>query len=276
MLPFSILALGGGGTKGILHVGAIQELEFRYGDLKKQSSKGIYGCSVGSIIATGIAFGMNAAQLKHIAMNLSDMSAVVNGEISMDILTKKGFCDMDDVETYILKMFDSQNIDLRRKLISDALIPLNIVASNLTKNVQTIFRGDVPVLIAIKASCCIPFLFRPQIIGASVYVDGGYLTNSLNKIIPSEDQNITLTLNIIHTNAKITPENLEDMEPLDYLYRLYKNCTLYERSQNLNPNSVDLYHSTATGFIDASKSEKEDMITIGKCLVRNFLTKRGY
>ena len=276
MLPFSILALGGGGTKGILHVGAIQELEFRYGDLRKQFYKGIYGCSVGAIIGTGIAFGMNAAELENIALNLSDMSAVVNAEISIDILTKKGFCDMNDVEAYILKMFDSQNIDLRGKLISDGKIPLSIIASNLTKGIQTIFRKNVPVLTALKASCCIPFLFRPQIIGSSVYVDGGCLTNSVNSVIPSEDQKCVLTLNIVHTHAKITPENIEDMEPLKFIYNLYKNTRLYERLQNPDPNSVGLYHSTANGITDMTRPEKEDMIVLGKCLLRDFLTKRGY
>ena len=47
-LPFRKLGLGGGGVKGILHIGALRELS------KHQTLEfpdGIYGCSIGSIIA---------------------------------------------------------------------------------------------------------------------------------------------------------------------------------------------------------------------------------
>jgi predicted acylesterase/phospholipase RssA len=55
---FSILALGGGGLKGCLEIGAIRELERRFGPLHLKFKDGIYGCSIGSIIATCIAFGV--------------------------------------------------------------------------------------------------------------------------------------------------------------------------------------------------------------------------
>ena len=53
---FSILALGGGGLKGYLEIGAIEELEEHYGKLHETFHEGVYGCSIGSIIATCIAF----------------------------------------------------------------------------------------------------------------------------------------------------------------------------------------------------------------------------
>jgi len=54
-LPFRALGLGGGGVKGILHIGALLELS------KKQElvfPDGVYGISVGSVIGTYIAFGL--------------------------------------------------------------------------------------------------------------------------------------------------------------------------------------------------------------------------
>ena len=52
---FYRLALGGGGAKGILHIGALQELS-KFQPLYFQN--GIYGSSIGSIIATYVAFGL--------------------------------------------------------------------------------------------------------------------------------------------------------------------------------------------------------------------------
>lgn len=52
---FRRLALGGGGAKGILHVGALQELSKRQ---PLDFPKGVYGSSIGSILATYIAFGL--------------------------------------------------------------------------------------------------------------------------------------------------------------------------------------------------------------------------
>ena len=54
-LPFRKLALSGGGMKGILHIGALLELQ-KY--QKLDFPEGIYGSSIGAVIATYIAFGL--------------------------------------------------------------------------------------------------------------------------------------------------------------------------------------------------------------------------
>jgi len=278
MVPFRILALGGGGTKGFLHIGALHELESRVGDLTKHFSKGIYGCSIGSVISTGIAFGLNVSQMERLSkecMRLDFVKNDLNFAVISQVGSNKGLFSMDSFEKHVLSAFDSQGIDIRNKVLSDAKIPLHVIASNMTRGIPTIFKGDVPILAAIKASCCIPFLFHPQIIGKNVYMDGGMITNDLHSIIPKEHQAETLSINLIHANPHITPENLKRLSSAEYAYKLYKSACLYQHTRNENENILNLYYPGGSGITTRTDEEQDEMILTGRCLMRGFLSKRS-
>jgi len=278
MVPFRILALGGGGTKGFLHIGALQELELRVGNLTTHFTGGIYGCSIGSIIATGIAFGLTSSQMERLSkksLNLGFLFSDLKVSAFSQITAKKGMFSMDSFEKHILEVFDSEGIDLRNKYLSDAKIPLYLTASNMTRAIPTIFQGNVPILQAIKASCCIPFLFHPQVIGKSVYMDGGLITNQLHKLIPKELQAETLSIYLIHSSPHITPASLERLTIPEYAFKMYKSVCLYQHSQNPDSNILGLYYPSGTGVSDRSEEEQYEMITIGKVLMRDFLAKHS-
>jgi len=276
MVPFRILALGGGGTKGFLQLGALQELESRVINLTTHFSKGVYGCSIGSILATGIAFGMNTEQmirLSKIFMNIGFVFDGINLSSLNSSLVKKGVFDMSIFETHILDAFSSEGIDLQNKNLEDAKIPLYILSSNITKGIPTIFKNKVPVLAALRASCCIPVLFRPQQIGNSLFIDGGLMTNVIMKVIPKEHQHDTLALCLIQPHHHITPLNLEKLPFQDYVYKLYKSICMYEHSAFQHPNIVGLYCQSGSGFIDQDEQQKEEMILTGRCIMRGFLAR---
>jgi NTE family protein len=276
---FSVLALGGGGLKGYLEIGAIEELEERYGPLHKKFKDGIYGCSIGSVIATAIAFGIETKKIKQHFMEFGSVTSLFGSpdfsKVS-EILQKKGILSMDPFVKYLTRVFGESNIDIQNKKLNDAIIPLRITASNLTKGVPTIFQGDVPVIDAILASCCIPFVFQPRIINSSVYVDGGFITNILLNLVHKDLRDKTLSISIIHTRSRICPRNIQSMNPLDFSYRLYKTLCLYEHSKNIHKNNIELYYSDGSGISTFTDKEKENMILIGKILTREFFrTKCG-
>jgi len=278
MPPFRILALGGGGTKGFLQIGALHELEKQVGNLSKYFSKGVYGCSIGSVLATGIAFGLDINQMERLSKKCLNFLFVFEN-LNLSSLTnagiKKGVVSMDSFEKHLLGAFDSEGINLRNKMLKDAHIPLSVLASNMSRGIPTIFKGDIPILPALKASCCIPFLFHPQVIGKSVYLDGGMITNELHKLIPKEEQLETLSIYLIHSSPHITPDNLERISMTEFAYKLYKSGTLYQHSQNNDPNILSLYYAGGSGFTDKNDEEKDEMISIGRCLMRSFLSKRS-
>jgi NTE family protein len=277
-MVFKILALGGGGTKGVLHIGAIKFLEEKYGNIQKQFTGGFYGCSVGSMVATCLAFGMTSETITRIAAKFSSFSEILFDDMSVtkikDSLNKKGLFDPKCLEEFVAKNFDLEGIDLRGKKISDAPYPLFICSSNLTKNAITVFKGDVPILDAISASSCIPLIFYPKVINNYAYIDGGYLTNTLLNFIPVDDRDDTLTLSIIHEDPKLSPSKICKMSTASYLYSLYMVSCVYERKMNSSPNNIDLNHTLTSGISDVGDSERDEMITRGYELTRAFYTKR--
>jgi predicted acylesterase/phospholipase RssA len=190
---------------------------------------------------------------------------------------KKGFFSLETFENYLITMFESEGIDLRNKVISDAPYPLFICSSNITKKCLTVFKGEIPILAAMAASCCIPVLFCPRIINDNAYIDGGFLTNIILDYVPPEDKEQTLSISIIHDDPKLTPEKLIEIGVHDYLYGLYKVSCLYEHKINKLWNNVDLHHDLFYGGVsDVGELEREGMIRQGYKLTSSFLTKGGH
>jgi predicted acylesterase/phospholipase RssA len=276
MQRFRILALGGGGTKGFLEVGALELLEERVGPLHEHFTEGVYGCSIGSILGTAVAFGVPVIKVRELFKQFP-VSELFKLDMNIgDIIAKKGIFSMDYLETKLISAFNSIQIPIEKKNIGDALVPLRIQASNISKGIPAIFQKNVPVVKAILASSCIPFVFRPQQINDSLYVDGGFLTNVLMTTIPEADHEKTLCFSIIHSDPHITPAKLKTMNPVDYAYKMYKTSCLYERKKTPIKNNLDLFYDKGNGLTSWTTVEQDEMVLVGRTLTQNFLTERGY
>jgi len=277
-MTYKILALGGGGSKGILHIGALKVLEER-GKLIEQFSE-IYGCSIGAGYAIGIAFGLDTKALERMSAKFTSFSGIFFDGLSLtelsETLTNKGVFSMKNLENTFLEMFDSEGINLRDKKISDSLISLKICATNITKKKLTVFEGNFPVIKAFLASACIPIIFRPQEINGSLYVDGGYLTNIIMDFIPKENHEKALTISIIHDDPKLTPENTRKISHIEFLYGLYKISCIYERFKNPHKNNIDLSYSLPSGISDVGEKQREEMISRGEELTRRFFSQGSF
>lgn len=264
---FSSLALGGGGVRGGLHVGALMALERIRGSL--QFPQGIYGCSVGSILATAVAFNLNATQIRTMFETYFDLQRFVP-QLRLSSLTdlsaKKGLFSMDMLESTIVEAFQSQSVDLRTKRISDAPQPLYIVASNMTSHTTTIFSGTVPVLDAIKCSSCLPIVFTPQVLYNQVYLDGGVLLDSMTTVTPQD----CLTLHISSPSETIFPSELADMTLATYLHRVYRGM----RNKPPTRNTLWLYNNTVSILQELTPAEKTLLVDEGYSQTLAFLSKR--
>lgn len=269
-LPFRALGLGGGGMKGILHIGALRELE------KHQSLKfpdGVYGCSVGSIIATFIAFGLPIANMipfvrKHLSFDAILPKFSMANMSSM--FSAKGMYSMDLFEQRVVELFEENGIEIRSKKIEDAHMPLRIVASNITKGVPTIFPGDVRIVDALKASCCLPGIFHPQDIGGSLYVDGGLVAPCVASIMSNSDSMIVFTLSK-QRHHQLTPSLIGCMSPIEYMLEL---CTVgsdaCHRAQ-LTDDTVCLSYPNLRSDSDLSKFSVDDILSHSGLQLHRFL-----
>ena len=112
-MTYKILALGGGGMKGILHLGALKFLD------KKFTFDEFYGCSVGSIVAVALAYKLDVQALERMSTKISSISKFTTFSLVelQNSFQKKGLFEMDLFENFILELFDSEQINLRDKNI---------------------------------------------------------------------------------------------------------------------------------------------------------------
>jgi predicted acylesterase/phospholipase RssA len=270
---FRKLALGGGGMKGLLHIGALQRLS-NYQPL--HFPEGVYGCSIGSIIATYVAFGLPIENIKSIAQKYLNMNNVIPKSSFSDMLnafSTKGMYSMDLFEQTAISMFSEAGLDIREKRISDAKMPLYIVSSNITKGVPTVFSGNTPVLSALKCSCCIPGVFRPQELYGSLYVDGDLFTPCIVSLVNPKSDTLVLSL-MKQKGDPITTKNVDKLSPIDYVYQMYLMMMIrFYKSQQHN-DMVSLVYPGLRSNTDIKDIDLDKVLKSAGDQLDTFLSKR--
>jgi len=151
------LVLGGGAARGFAHIGVLKILE----------SSGIpihmiVGTSAGSFVGSFYAYGLNAYQIQKLSLEIQ------RGDIADFTIPDNGFIKGDLLEEYVNRMVRNTTMEKMR-------IPFYAVATELPKGKETVFAtGNTGK--AVRASCSIPGVFNPAMIGNKMYVDGGVVS----------------------------------------------------------------------------------------------------
>ena len=262
---FKAIALGGGGIRGFLLLGALKAIEEKQG---LEFPDGIYGCSVGAFLAVAIAFGLNFTKLQEIGMkiNTSGFLPSFRHATILAFTQKKGLFTMDLMEEMFLSVFDAAGVDLRGKMISDTPQKLYILASNITTQRPTLLTGNIPLLAAMKASCCLPFIYHPQVIHNQLYLDGGVYAENMYDAVPRGP----LVLDIAHIKRAIFPATLESISIFEMIRTLWaglRSIRVHSDALNLNIDGIHL--------LDELKDEdKTRMIEAGYVQALRFFSKR--
>jgi NTE family protein len=150
------LVLGGGGARGMAHVGVLEEFE-KAGipiDL-------IVGCSAGSIVGSLYADCPHALYVKKILEPLKKWDI-----LDIDLLSARyGFVQGRSLRRFL-------RYHLKSRCFSDLQIPLYVVATDLYAG-ELISIGTGPIIPAVHASAAVPFVFSPVLLEGRVLVDGG-------------------------------------------------------------------------------------------------------
>jgi hypothetical protein len=264
---FRSIALGGGGIRGFLLFGGLKAVEEHQGNLNFPD--GVYGCSVGAVIATGVAFGLTYKQMEEVGykyVNTSGFLPSFRYATILAFMQKKGLFTQDLMEELFLKIFDSVGIDLRGKMISDAPQKLYLLASNITTQRPTLLTGNIPLLAAMKASCCLPFIFHPQVIHNQLYIDGGVYAENMYDAVPKG----TLVLDIAHIKQSIFPSTLEAISVFDMVRTLWAGL----RSVRVHADAVNLNIDGVYLLDELKEEDKRRMMDAGYLQTMRFLSKR--
>lgn len=152
--PTVALCLGGGGARGFGHLGAIKALEQAGIDFDM-----CVGTSVGSLVGALYCAGLNA-----------DEMIIHSHGLELEDIRKGAFFRAKDaapIGKVVSDIIGDKNIEELKKRFA-------AVAVDLVSGRQIIFdKGNVAS--AVSASCCVPVLFKPVVIGNMHLVDGGLL-----------------------------------------------------------------------------------------------------
>jgi NTE family protein len=168
--PFT-LVLGGGGMKGLAHIGVLQALIER-----GHRPTRIIGSSVGALVAAAWAGGMGIAKLREIALGLrrKDVFAVAHADMALKRMRSPALFKREPLEHLIQRTVG----DLTFQQLDPPVI-VNTVDLNSGMQVFWGLPGldDIRVADAVFASCALPGYFPPHEIGGRFYVDGAVVAN---------------------------------------------------------------------------------------------------
>jgi hypothetical protein len=271
-LPFRKLGLGGGGVKGILHIGALRELQ-KFQPL--EFPDGIYGSSIGSVIAAYVSFGLpiNDRLLYLTKKHLSSDKIIPNLSFKniKSSISEKGVFTMDLFKENLCELFNECGIDIKTKKISDAKMPLYIIASNITKGIPTIFTGDVSVLDALSCSCCMPGIFVPQEMFDQLYIDGDVFVPNIGSL-HKDALIISLKTSI---SVKITPKNIGDISVTDFIRQVYNMSVISHIEFHKTDLTLELVYPKLFADSDLDDFDIEDILKTAETSMRGFLITKG-
>lgn len=160
--PKIALVLGGGGARGLAHIGVLKALEEN-----KIPIDIIAGTSIGAFIGGLYASGISIDKIKAAALSV-DRKFVM--KMLAPGLPTSGFVDGDRIRGYLKTFFNESCIE-------QLLIRFAAVATDLKTGKEVVIKRG-PIIEAIMASIAIPVLFKPVLYRNKYLCDGG-LVNPL-------------------------------------------------------------------------------------------------
>lgn len=193
--PRVILVLGGGGAKGLSHIGVLRVLREERIPIDE-----VVGVSVGALIGAVYSAGLTDIDLENMAneigwnklTNVSRVSAV-KMLLSDELLSTGG------MESYLKQRIGD-------KMFGDLLIPFSCVATDIRTG-ERVFMKEGSVAFAARASATIPGVFKPVPYRQRLLVDGGLVDNLPTDVVfPRAGYDVIIA--VLPKADKIPSENL--------------------------------------------------------------------
>jgi len=175
------LCLGGGGTRGFAHLGALKAFE-EYGI----NFEMVVGCSVGSCVASFVAAGKTFKQIYNIAKELQVKDIKRNKIKFMPSST-------DGLEELISNNIKQKNIEEMPK-------KLFIVSVNAKTGKEIVFDSGL-VSKAVAGSCAVPGIFYPVNYNNMTLIDGGVMNNIPADVLRKKGCDVVITVDVNSTRG---------------------------------------------------------------------------
>jgi len=200
------LVLSSGGSRGLAHIGVINELVKQGFQITSVS-----GSSIGSVIGGLYAMG-----------KLQEYSEWVSAISKKDVW---GFMDFTVTTHGLLKgerVFERMKAFIPDMNIEDMPIPFSAVATDILNEKQVVFTQG-SFYEAVRASVAIPAVFTPVKYKNTILVDGGILNPIPIEHVFRNSGDLLVVVNLY--GKKITDAPIEDEAEKGYLNGLMKSLT---------------------------------------------------
>ena len=225
------LALGGGGARGLSHIGVLEEL-----DRAGVGIGWIAGTSAGSLVGALYAYGLKPAEILALAKDTGwkDLAGVN--------LPRVGLTNFDPMEKLL-------NEILHRATFADLKIPFAAVSCDLRTGKEVILN-EGNVARAVRASCSIPGIFVPVPDETRLLTDGG--------VVNGVPVNVARQLGAEKVIAVQLHGGEEPVAKLDNIFAiLMQSLEIMQRSQSMEkPDVLLVPEVTSLGVFDFDKVDE--------------------
>ncbi len=189
------LVLGGGGMKGLAHIGVLQALTER-----GLTPTCVVGSSVGALVGAAWAAGHTPEALREIAINLRrrDIFVVAHADMAFKRMRSPALFRREPLDTLLQRLVGDITFEqLQRPLI------VNTVDINSGMQVFWGEEGleDIRVADAVFASCAMPGYLPPREIRGRFYVDGATVDNLPAATARTIDVDVVVTVDVSASSA---------------------------------------------------------------------------
>lgn len=152
------LALGGGGARGMAHVGVIRTLQ------REGIPIGcLAGTSAGALVGAVCAAGIQSQGLLEMALQLRWR------DIARPVWPRQGFFSFEPLESYLIRILGDLTF-------AELALPFAAVTADLATGQQVVLT-EGRLAPAVRASCSVPGLATPVELDGRTLIDGGVVNN---------------------------------------------------------------------------------------------------
>ena len=198
------LVLGGGGARGLCHIGVLKFL-----DENNLKVSAIAGCSFGAIIGTMYASKLSAKEIESYITKLSLFNMLDFTMESGGLIKGKKIIQLMETKT-------------KCSNFNKLAVPMYINTVNLNKRKEVVFtkKNNPGLLTAVQASFSMPGYFVPVKINDELYIDGGIYNNVPYSSLPKGYKKVLIIdpglytdkQNISKSAMNITYESIKAMQ----------------------------------------------------------------
>jgi NTE family protein len=188
------LALGSGAAFGLAHIGVLKVLE-----REKIPVDIIAGSSIGALIGSLFAVGLNSSEIEKAAMGIN-LRLLMSRLIDINLFPFRGLLHGQQVIRHFRKHLGNKSFDQCR-------IPLKVTGANLTTRQSFVFESG-SVSDAVRASIAIPAIIKPVMIDGNVIVDGGILNPLPIRLLHQAGANKVIAVNVFPTSKDMIEKRL--------------------------------------------------------------------